>query len=75
MNEYLPQAPDILTLSEAAQTLRIAPSELQKLMESGEVRHFEIAGKPLILKAVLVDFLEKSCQVCYNNLVKASAPG
>lgn len=75
MNEYLPQAPDILTLSEAAQTLRIAPSELLKLMESGEVRHIEIAGKPLILKAVLVDFLEKSCQVCYNNLVKASAPG
>ena len=38
------QYPDILTLPEAAQILRMSRTALQKLLASGEVNYIEIAG-------------------------------
>ena len=67
MVEYLPQAPDILTISEAAEVLRINYSSIQSLIEHGKIKCIEICGKPLILKHFLIDFLEKCCQQCYNK--------
>lgn len=68
------QYPDILTLPEATQILRISRTALQKLLTSGEVNHIEIAGKSLIPKVFLLDFLAKSCEVCYNNSTETSGP-
>lgn len=70
----LENCPDVLTITEAAQALRISRPTMQKLVTSGEVEHIEIAGKPLIFKAFLEDFIDKRRQVCYNNRVETSGP-
>lgn len=72
MVEYLPQSPDILTISEAAEVLRISYSSIQSLIEHGKIKCIEICGEPLILKHFLIDFLEKCCQQCYNKSVETS---
>lgn len=72
MTDYLPHAPDIFTIAEAAQTLKVSQQVIQRLVEQGEIEYIEIVGKPLICKVFLEKFLEKCCQKCYNNGVENS---
>ena len=56
---------DILTVHEAAEVLRICDSDMQGLIERGEVKSIVICESTLILKHFLLDFLASSCQMCY----------
>ena len=56
---------DVLTISEAADTLRISPDNMQLLIDSGHIKHVTICGNTLILKPFLVDYLASNCLVCY----------
>ena len=66
--------PDLLTVQEAAEILRADPATVEKLIKAGEINYAEIAGKILIPRPFLKEFIAKSCKVCYNEGVEISAP-
>jgi len=68
----LDRCPDMLTVSEAAEILRADPAAVDELIRAGEIICAEIAGKSLIPKQYLENFIEKSCKVCYNEGVEIS---
>ena len=66
--------PDLLTVQEAAEILRADPAQVGDFIRSGEISCTEIAGKTLIPRQYLENFIEKSCKVCYNEGVEISTP-
>lgn len=70
----LEQWPDLLTVQEAAEILRADPAIVENFIRSGEINYSEIAGKALIPRQYLENFIEKSCKVCYNEGVEISTP-
>ena len=57
--EMLEHTPDVLTIPEAAETLKLSVSAIQSLVDNGEIEHLEIAGQTLIFKLFLVNYIEK----------------
>ncbi len=70
----LGRCPDMLTVPEAAEILRADPAAVDELIRAGEIICAEIAGKSLIPKQYLENFIEKSCKVCYNEGVEICTP-
>lgn len=70
----LEHRPDLLTVQEAAEILRADPATVEDFIRSGEIVSAKIAGKSLIPRAFLEDFIEKSCKACYNKGVEISTP-
>ncbi len=70
----LDRCPDMLTVLEAAEILRADPAAVNEFIRAGEIICAEIAGKSLIPKQYLENFIEKSCRVCYNEGVETSTP-
>ena len=66
--------PDLLTLQEAAEILRTDPATVGDFIQAGEIASIEIAGKVLIPRIFLEDFIEKSCKVCYNEGIETDTP-
>ena len=54
--------PDLLTLQEAAEILRTDPATVGSFIQAGEIACTEIAGKSLISRVFLEDFIEKKLQ-------------
>lgn len=63
----LHNCPDILTVSEAAQVLRISDDIMQQLIDSGEIGHIEISSTSLVLKIFLLEYLESLCPLRYTQ--------
>lgn len=59
----------ILTVQEAAKVLKIPISHLQDLLASGQIRHVRFGETIRIPTTSLEGFLEKCCQVQYNNVI------
>lgn len=59
--------PDMLTIQETAAILRADQSQVSELIQSGKLLHAEIAGKTLIPRQHLENFIENSCEPCYNT--------
>lgn len=70
----LKQWPDLLTFQEAAEILRVTPAQVVDFIRAEEINYTEIAGKTLIPRQYLENFIEKSCKVCYNKGVEISNP-
>ena len=68
----LEQWPDLLTFQEAAEILRVTPAQVVDFIRAKEISYTEIAGKTLIPRQFLDNFIEKSCKVCYNEGVEIS---
>lgn len=66
--------PDLLTVQEAAEILRADPAQVGDFIKAKKISCTEIAGKTLIPRQYLEDFIEKSCKVCYNEGVEISTP-
>lgn len=66
--------PDLLTLQEATEILRTDPATVGSFIQAGKFTCTEIAGKALIPRTFLEDFIEKSCKVCYNEGVEIDTP-
>ena len=66
--------PDLLTTQEAAEILRTDPDMVGSFIHAGKIAHTEIAGKVLIPRTFLEDFIENSCKVCYNQGVEIDTP-
>ena len=66
--------PDLLTLQEAAEILRTDPDMVGSFIHAGKIAHTEIAGKVLIPRIILEDFIAKSCKVCYNGGIETDTP-
>ena len=62
--------PDMLTVEETAEILRTAPDTVEDFINAGEIICAEIAGKTLIPRQFLENFIEKSFKVCYNGSVE-----
>lgn len=73
-SNLLASCPDILTVEEAADALRINPDTMAGIIESGEIDCAEIGGKILIPRLYLQEYIEKCCQKCYNNAKGTSSP-
>lgn len=59
----------ILTVQEAAKTLKIPVSSLEDLLSSGQIKHVRFGDTIRIPTASLEDFLARCCQVQYNNVI------
>lgn len=70
----LEHRPDLLTVQEAAEILRTEPATVESYMNSGEIKHAEIAGKALIPRRFLEEFVANSCKTCYNESVEIHTP-
>lgn len=66
--------PNMLTVPEAAEILRADPAAVDELIRAGEIICAEIAGKVLIPKQYLENFIVKSCRMCYNEGVEIDTP-
>lgn len=66
--------PDLLTVQEAAEILRADPAQVGDFIKAKKISCTEIAGKTLIPRQYLENFIVKSCQVCYNEGVEISTP-
>lgn len=66
--------PDLLTVQETAEILRTDPATVEDFIRSGEINCAEIAGKSLILKSFLEEFIAKKFKKCYNEGVETSNP-
>ena len=55
--------PDLLTVQEAAEILRADPAQVGDFIKAKKISCTEIAGKTLIPRQYLEDFIEKSCKV------------
>ena len=72
--ELLENCPEILTIADAAKILRISRPTMQKLVADEKINYAKIINKTLILKAFLIEFLEKSYKMCYNQNIAVHAP-
>ena len=70
--KLLEQCPDILTVAEAADFLRIPLPVMEELLKNGKLKSVEIGGIIVILRVFLIDFLENSCLMCYNKDIKGN---
>lgn len=70
--QLLEHCPDVLTISEAAEVLKISTSAMQSLIETGEIEHVVIADQPLIFKPFLISYIEKLRHACYTESADAS---
>ena len=70
----LEHRPDLLTLQETAEILRTDPATVDGFIRAGKFTYAEIVGKSLIPRISLEDFIEKSCEVCYNEGVEIGTP-
>lgn len=66
--------PDLLTLQEAAEILRTDPATVGGFIQAGKFSCTEIAGKVLIPRTFLEDFIENGYKVCYNGGVEIDTP-
>ena len=66
--------PDLLTLQEAAEILRTDTDAVGSFIQAGEIICTEIAGKALIPKQFLAEFIENCCQICYTKGVEIDTP-
>ena len=66
--------PVLLTLQEAAEILRTDPDTVGSFIQAGKITCTERAGKSLIPRAILEDFIEKSFKMCYNEGVEIRTP-
>ena len=55
----LQHCPDMLTVEETAEILRTAPDTVEDFINAGEIICAEIAGKTLIPRQFLENFIEK----------------
>ena len=70
----LAHKPELLTLQEAAEILRTDLATVDSFIQAGKIICTEIAGKSLIPRAYLENFIAKSYQVCYNKKVETDTP-
>lgn len=70
--QLLEHCPDVLTISEAAEVLKISTSAMQSLIETVEIEHVVIADQPLIFKPFLISYIEKLRHACYTESADAS---
>ena len=70
----LEHCPDMLTVSEAAEILRTDAATVDSFIQTGEIICTEIAGKTLIPRIFLENFIAKSYKMCYNEGVETDTP-
>lgn len=58
--ELLSDIPEILTVPEAAKSLKVGRTTMYRLIQSGAVRHIKLGKKIRIPRAYLNDFIEHS---------------
>lgn len=62
--------PDLLTVQEAAEALRISTSEMEGLIAKGEIYYATIGTNTRISKPDLINYVEKCRHVCYDAATK-----
>ena len=74
MDENKNQNPDILTVPEAAEFLRIGRTQMYKLIREGGIKYIKIGRKILIPRKYLDIFVENMTILCYNKKQVDSQP-
>lgn len=67
MTDYLPTAPEVLTVREAADLLKMSVTTLTEFIEGGQLEAIIIDDKVLTFKTFLLNFIEKCHKMCYNK--------
>lgn len=61
--------PDLLTISEAANLLRVDTSDIEVLIQDRTIQYIPVCNKILVLKLSLLNFLESSYNLRYTDIV------
>lgn len=61
--DILTNTPDVLTVMEAAETLKVGRTTMYRLVQDGKVKHLKIGRKVLIPRKYLQIFIEKSSEM------------
>ncbi len=59
--------PDVLTVQEAGEVLRVGRTTMYRLVQNGRVQSVKIGRKVLIPRTFLQNFLENSAEKDYNK--------
>lgn len=70
MTDYLPTAPDVLTVQEAADLLKMSVTTLTEFIEGGQLEAVILNEKVLIFKVFLLKFIENHHKICYTKEVE-----
>ena len=58
--------PDVMTILEVAEALRVPASVVDELTENGEITSLTIGENKIVLKSNLINYIEKLSHVCYG---------
>lgn len=72
--DILQNCPDILTVMEAAEVLRIGRTMMYRFIRNGQIQHLKIGKKILIPRVYLQNFLANYVQKCYNDIQMVGTP-
>ncbi len=62
--------PDLMTVSEAAEALRVSASVVEELIKNREITYVAIGETKLVRKSDLTNYVEKQTHLCYDASTK-----
>lgn len=65
--------PDILTVNDLQETLKIGRSAAYKLIENNKIKHFRVGNAIRIPKVALIEYIENSSGLCHNKTCSSQA--
>ena len=65
--------PDVLNIADLQTALSIGRSMAYRLINEGHIKHLRIGKSIKIPKTFLIDYVAKSSEMCYNEMVVSSA--
>jgi len=65
--------PDILTINNLQEILKIGRSTAYKLIGNNKIRYFRVGNAIRIPKAALMEYVEKSAGICHNGPCSSQA--
>ena len=66
-NDMFMEYPDVLTIEELKESLRIGRSMAYRLIKNGLIKHMRIGNTIKIPKQFLIDYI---CRECYDNKIE-----
>ena len=65
--------PDVLTMKDLSNALKVGRTTAYKLIENNEIKHFRVGSAIRIPKVALMEYVENSMGLCHNEPCSSQA--